>query len=259
MFLFYIYIYIYPDALIEAIERRQTELVKDLIAAGADVNKFEENVFYSDPATPLLKAASSRDVEIVKLLIKAGADVDKVDRIGDTPLHKATSSRDVEIVKLLLDAGANVCKTDKYGYTALMDATNSDYKEIVTAIENFKTTHTMITAIQEDEARTLSINRENSQEKTEASYTVLMAACASNNMMLVEKLIDCGADIFAQDMYGRTAPADMCSKTKCSKTNDIDFIGNNRSKESIFSQGKTKESTRNNVSDSKSHHSYLKR
>lgn len=47
--------------------------------------------------------------------------------------------------------------------------------------------------------------------------------------------------------------ADMCSKTS-----GIDSIGNNRSKESIFSQGKTKEATRDDVSDSKSQHSDLK-
>lgn len=143
---FILYIYVYPDALIEAIEYRQIEVVKDLIAAGADVNKRDEHCFYGN--TPLLKAISRRDVEIVKLLIKAGADVDKVDNLR---------------------------------LTALFHARIRDYREIVKAIENFKTTRTMITAIQTDEARTLR------------------------------------------------------------------------------AQGKTKESARDNVSDSKSHHSYLKR
>ncbi|MBR5888324.1 MAG: ankyrin repeat domain-containing protein [Akkermansia sp.] len=56
----------------------------------------------------LLDAAKNGETELVKLLIAAGADVNQADILGETPLHNAAIFGHAECVKLLLAAGADV-------------------------------------------------------------------------------------------------------------------------------------------------------
>jgi ankyrin repeat protein len=102
---------------------RDTEIVRVLIEAGADVNLVIEKYNYS----PLGKAAGNRDetfqrltenagyrgpfpnhVETVRLLIKAGANVNHVDSHKRSPLRTAMEANNKEIARLLLEAGADV-------------------------------------------------------------------------------------------------------------------------------------------------------
>ncbi len=92
----------YDSKLIEAAENRKTELVKLLIAAGADVNRADKV-----GETPLNNAAYYGRTECVKLLIDAGADVNKADKFGETPLYKAEGRGHTECAELLRAAGGN--------------------------------------------------------------------------------------------------------------------------------------------------------
>jgi len=102
---------------------RDTEIVKALIRAGADVN-MRENRFKQ---TPLTIAAGHREdtfrelkrrgsytgpvpnrLETVRLLIKAGANVNNVDEYGSTPLRRAMVVNNIEIAHALLESGADV-------------------------------------------------------------------------------------------------------------------------------------------------------
>jgi len=186
--------------LVHAVLTKDTQIVKLLIDAGADVNKTDWH-----GTTPLLHAIIEKDEEILKLLIKAGADVTKVDSSGLTPLLHAIIKKDVEIVKTLIKSGVDLNKIDRNGITPWIIASRAGDGEIITAIENFKTAYPTIIAIQENKMSAWVITRESAQEKTEAGYTVLMAAYASGNIALVEKLLEYGADIYACDIYGRTA------------------------------------------------------
>jgi len=70
-----------------------------------DVNRFVKG------ATPLYEAAFNLDADAVKQLLAAGADVNKATESGDTPLHGATereSEEVLEIVKILVSHGADV-------------------------------------------------------------------------------------------------------------------------------------------------------
>ncbi|KAF8462149.1 ankyrin repeat-containing domain protein [Kalaharituber pfeilii] len=58
--------------------------------------------------TALQGASSNGHIEIVKLLLAAGADVNKQNWQKYTPLHLASNYGYLEIVKLLLVAGAEV-------------------------------------------------------------------------------------------------------------------------------------------------------
>ena len=100
-----------------AASNRRTEVVKDLIAAGANVNAAINDGI-------ALHAASStwlggRYTEIAKLFIAAGANVNAADNDGITALHYAARDGLPKIAKILIAAGANVNAADKYGWTAL--------------------------------------------------------------------------------------------------------------------------------------------
>ena len=116
-----------PTAIIQVLIAVDTEIVKLLINAGADVNKED------DGYTALHFATDMGHTEIVKLLINAGADVNIKDgpAYGRTPLHYATYKGYTEIVQLLIDAGVNVNIKDGHGRTPLHMASNMEHKEIV--------------------------------------------------------------------------------------------------------------------------------
>ena len=128
---------IFAGALHDAAEEGDVEAVKSLIAKGEKIN--EQNEEYKQ--TPLHIAVYNENSELVKVLIKAGADVnikmkngytalhiaafygDKksvssllrgkadVNAKGDdgiTPLHRAAEGGDVKTIKILLANGANV-------------------------------------------------------------------------------------------------------------------------------------------------------
>jgi ankyrin repeat protein len=60
-----------------------------------------------------------REVEIARLLIKAGADVNAFDDLHGTPLHAAVGRGQLELAAELLAHGARVNARDQYGQTPL--------------------------------------------------------------------------------------------------------------------------------------------
>ncbi len=86
--------------LFRAVRIGDLELLKEGIAAGADVDQVREVT----RDTPLTLAVQERDEEMIRELVAAGADV--THRGFSTPLSFALP--DLRIVKLLLDAGADV-------------------------------------------------------------------------------------------------------------------------------------------------------
>ena len=106
-------------ALMYAVFYLNTEIVKVLLQAGADVNR-QDSVWEK---TALMHAASLDKTEIVteviKLLLQAGADVNGQDSNGKTALMYAVFYLNAEVVKLLLNSGANVNARDNQYRTAL--------------------------------------------------------------------------------------------------------------------------------------------
>jgi ankyrin repeat protein len=102
-------------------------IVKELIAANADVNKAQDNGL-----TPLIFATLNGHLEIVKALIAAKADVNSADDEGYTPLIVAAQKGYLEIVKELIAAGADVNKGNAGNkYTPLSMAFSNRHREIV--------------------------------------------------------------------------------------------------------------------------------
>jgi ankyrin repeat protein len=110
----------------------QPEVVKALLAAGADVNAASRE---SMKVTPLASAAAAQQTSIARLLIDHGANVNARAASGHIPLHEASANGNVELVKLLIQNGADVnAKTDD-GKTPLDFAIEYKRPEVIELLE----------------------------------------------------------------------------------------------------------------------------
>uniref|UniRef100_A0A8D0L2K2 NFKB inhibitor beta n=1 Tax=Sphenodon punctatus TaxID=8508 RepID=A0A8D0L2K2_SPHPU len=91
-----------------------------------------------DGYTPLHVAVLRKDLEIVRLLLAAGADLDKPELIcGRSPLHLAVESQSPEAVECLLRAGANPEARMYVGYTPIYSAVHRPDQKISQLLREF--------------------------------------------------------------------------------------------------------------------------
>ena len=119
--------------LMKAVIDNDLEKVKQLLADGADLEeRYPVLNGFNDAHTPLLVACRDGHTEIVAELLKAGADVNAVEpTFAAVPLHKATYNGHVEITRMLVEhpdtdidfQGAT------NGYTPLHDALWHGFEE----------------------------------------------------------------------------------------------------------------------------------
>jgi len=125
----------------EAVEAKNVEQVRILLASGADANGTDE---WGQPL--LMRAIFLGQTEVAKLLISSGADINarKATSDNSTPLHWAAGdgvcAPDLEIARLLVANGAHVDAKTKAGNTPLMWAAKSK-KEIAVAVAELLLTH----------------------------------------------------------------------------------------------------------------------
>jgi len=109
---------------------RYLDVIKDLIQAGADLNRITVD------ESPVYRAAKSGDLEIVKLLLKAGADPNAISQVPwkkiyqETALHRAAREGFLEIVQSLVKAGAKIDTKDRNGHTPLDLAQKNGHLEV---------------------------------------------------------------------------------------------------------------------------------
>jgi len=102
-------------------------IVEFLLKNGADVKTAAHN---AQKVTALHGAVARRDVEIVKMLLEAGADPNARQERGFVPLHDAAANGHAALVELLLKHGAHAhAKTDD-GKTAGDMAADRGHKEL---------------------------------------------------------------------------------------------------------------------------------
>jgi ankyrin repeat protein len=101
--------------------RSAYSIVKQLIAAGADVNQFNQK-----GETPLHIAAMEDNIKLTKRLLIAGAQIDEIDKNGRTALHIAARCGRETQVEFLITNKADVNKMTTDGNTPL-DMANSHH------------------------------------------------------------------------------------------------------------------------------------
>jgi len=95
----------------------ETEFVKILLEAGADVNQLND-----DMNSALWFACVSESVEIIKLLVEHGIDLNNSNVNGATSLIYASSAGKYLVVETLVKAGADLAAQTLDGFTALDSA-----------------------------------------------------------------------------------------------------------------------------------------
>ena len=160
-------------ALMWAVAEKHPEVVKALIARGADARAHSKDGF-----TALLFAAQQGDVDSARQLLAAGADVNETARGGMTPLLIAASSGQGPCAVFLVNQGAKPDAVDTRGYTALhYAAQNRGLLELAKALL----------------AHHADPNARLSKGET-AGATPFYLAAAAGNVPAMRALADAGAD-----------------------------------------------------------------
>src|SRR5437879_3995682 len=117
------WIYVGDTALHLAAAGYRVEIVRLLLAAGADPNAAENH----RQSSPLHYAAdgfiggpawdAKRQVETIRQLLRKGANIHLQDKNGATPLHRAVRTRCAAAVRCLLRAGSDPTLENKSGST----------------------------------------------------------------------------------------------------------------------------------------------
>ena len=213
-------------ALMMAVRRGHTDIVKLLLAAGAQVDAKhrlgdsalimsarrsipEMNPPRGQPLPPpaseimSLLLASGSDPNFsgqwghtalmeantaakVKLLVTGGAQVNVRDEMGQTALVHAVDRGEVEVVEALLQAGADASIPDEKGETALMHALQDSQRAEVAWVLL--------------KGKIGDVNAQN-----ENGETALMRAVALGQIEVVRSLLDRGAKVNLYDVLGNTA------------------------------------------------------
>ena len=194
-----------PPDLYRAIREGNRDTVRNLVAAGADVNatvRESSGGFFSSSSVigPLLYFAIwNGDPEIVGILVAAGADVNATVRessstlgglIGssttDTPLihYAAWVNENPAVIQVLLDAGANIHAKDDDGQTPLHYAARGNRNQALIQV--------------------LLDAGADIEEKTDDRYgwTPLHRSVINENLTAVQALLEAGADINAENNFG---------------------------------------------------------
>jgi ankyrin repeat protein len=103
------------------------EIARDLIAAGADVNRPSRNAIR---VTPLHSAIESGSVALLDLLLEHGAKPDPEEFPGATPLHSTAARGNKVMVERLVKAGADPRRKTKEGKTAADLARQYGHEEL---------------------------------------------------------------------------------------------------------------------------------
>jgi uncharacterized protein len=115
--------------LLIALKTDRPALARQMIDAGTNVNQAAVN-----GVTPLMAAAHAGQTEIVKILLAKGADVKAVDRLEKNAMTYAAGQGQTDIVVLLLKAGVDPNAVYAHDLTALMWAAGYGKTDTVKAL-----------------------------------------------------------------------------------------------------------------------------
>jgi len=164
------------EELFNAIEENDINRVRELIAAGADVNKTDKYGY-----TAFDKSIEIGDINIIRLIVKSGANINRKDTLGYTAFDDAIQMGKEDIARLLVESGFNINGTYMKGTTRLLTAVRSNNQYLVKLLVELGA----------------NINQIDNYGKTPIFY-------ATNNTSMIILLVELGANINQIDNYGKT-------------------------------------------------------
>ena len=175
------------NPLYDAADEGYVDTVQCLLDAGADVN----SIGGKDRNTALLIAVKEKYLNVVQALLTAGANVNLTNKYGETPLFCASDNGHVEMVQALLGAQSDVNKADNAGQTPLIMASRKGHLEVVRILlKAGADINKIITA----RNSVLTMGRD-----------ALLIACERKHWEIVEILLNAGANVNIQTYDGVTA------------------------------------------------------
>ncbi len=205
--------------LFQSVEDGDIEDVKNLLAAGVEVNAKNE-----DGATALFLAAQQDNLEIAELLISKGADVEVTTERGDTPLHAVQvalksqnpdrTERRKKIAQLLLANGANINARCNAGETLLHHMVR--WREDAELVKFYVSKGANINARNHNGYTPLDMAvdagcrdiaeafREEGGEHSDPQRAEVIKAAESGNLWRLKKLVADGTDIMVENSSGNT-------------------------------------------------------
>lgn len=202
------------SALVSAATCGQPAILRQLIAAGADLNRMSHGL------NPLL--AATRDCydgrpDVVLMLLSNGADPRATDPGGSTPLHYAALSHDPAVAQHLLDVKAPLEAVDAEGRTPLGRALQAGNMALVELLlkhharlepEGARPVLLLAASGVEDEVdgvRRLLDAKARIDATDAQGRTALHAAAINDHAAIAELLLAAGAAVDAVDAEGRSA------------------------------------------------------
>ena len=208
------------NALLRACKTGQSESVRFLVEAGADVNIAKPGVDTCLHAAVYGKCSK----EALQKITEQGTNVNALNNRGETALLLACKSAQAESVKLLLENGADPNISDANDYTCLHAAvlgrcTNLTLQEIITHHRRLdakdtkgKTALWLACAYRQHDAVKLLLEAgSNPNIADNEDVTCLQAAVfAGRSKTIIQGIINHGADVNATDKNNRTALIIAC-------------------------------------------------
>jgi ankyrin repeat protein len=112
-----------------AVERKQAEVLKALIAGGVAPDEKNAPPMESNK-TIVFEAVDSGDAGLVRTLVEAGADAKRANDYGVPPLSEAARTGNLEMCEILLKGGADP-NAAPAGFPLLYGPVNENHPEVV--------------------------------------------------------------------------------------------------------------------------------
>lgn len=158
----------------------RSDVVRALVAAGANVNAESDDILYS----ALHCAAFVGTMPCIVSLLGKGARTDLIDLNGRTPLHIAAYRNNVEVVNALIDSGSNFTLSDKLGRTAVHIAATTGALDAIKVLV----------------ARGLDMNAKDMNEST----PLHLAAYCGVRLEALQYMVENGATVASINKNGNT-------------------------------------------------------
>lgn len=179
----------------------RTEILKKLIAEGADINAESKNGM-----TPLLLATATGHRNVVNILLQNDVDIKCEDNDKRTALHYASYCGHEAIVGELLKYSKAVNKKDEFNQSPVHYAINEHNDSIVGLLANSKANiHSdkenlqmvLVSHVSEEEYNIVSfLLDQNAKADVEINGTTpLVVAAGNSSLEMVELLVDSGASV----------------------------------------------------------------